>query len=95
MEITRISVHQVDVPIKPATISHERVVDNFDVTLVRIETDAGVEGWGDSVPWGSNFVAAFARGVRAGVDELAPQLIGRDPRMVGAINDFMDGAMTG
>ena len=95
MKITRISVHQVDVPIKAAVISHERVVDNFDVTMVRIETDTGVEGWGDSVPWGSNFVAAFARGVRAGVDELAPQLIGRDPRMVGAINDFMDAAMTG
>jgi len=95
LKITRISVHQVDVPIKAATISHERVVDNFDVTMVRIETDAGVEGWGDSVPWGSNFVAAFSRGVRAGVDELAPQLIGRDPRMVGAINDFMDAAMTG
>ena len=95
MRIIRISVYQVDVPIKPATISHNRVMSAFDVTYVRIETDAGIEGWGDSVPWGSNFVAAFSRGVRAGVDELAPQLIGRDPRMVGAIGDFMDGAMTG
>ena len=37
----------------------------FDETIVRIETDVGIDGWGDSVPWGSNFVAAFARGVRA------------------------------
>ena len=72
MNITRISVYQVDVPIKPATISHSRVMSVFDETIVRIETDVGIDGWGDSVPWGSNFVAAFARGVRAGVDELAP-----------------------
>ena len=95
MKITRISVYQVDVPIKPATISHDRVMSVFDETLVRIETDSGIEGWGDSVPWGSNFVAAFARGVRAGLDELAPQLIGRDPRMVSAINELMDFEMTG
>ena len=95
MKITRISVHQVDVPIKPATISHNRVMSVFDETIVRIETDAGIDGWGDSVPWGSNFVAAFARGVRAGLDELAPQLMGRDPRMVSAIGELMDSAMTG
>ena len=95
MKITKISVYQIDVPIKPATISHNRVMSVFDETIVRIETDAGIDGWGDSVPWGSNFVAAFARGVRAGLDELAPQLIGRDPRMVAAIGELMDTAMTG
>ena len=47
MKITRISVHQVDVPVKPATISHHRVMSMFDETIVRVETDAGVEGWGD------------------------------------------------
>ena len=77
MKITRISVHQVDVPIDPVTISHGRVMSVFDVTLARIETDAGIDGWGDSVPWGSNFVAAFAGGVRAGLDDLARKLIGR------------------
>lgn len=95
MKITRISVYQVDVPIQPATISHDRVMSNFDITLARIETDAGIEGWGDSVPWGANFVPAWARGVRAGLEELAPYLIGKDPRMVGAINDLMDFEMSG
>ena len=44
MRITRISIYQVDVPIKPATISHGRVMSVFDITLARIETDAGIEG---------------------------------------------------
>ncbi len=95
MKITEISVYQVDVPIKPATISHERVMSVFDITYVQIQTDSGIEGWGDSVPWGANFVAAYARGVRSGLEELAPHLIGRDPRNVGAINEVMDFEMVG
>lgn len=95
MKIVRISVHQADVPITPKTISHDRVVSEFDETLVRIETDTGIEGWGESVPWGANFVAAFAGGVRAGLEELAPHLLGQDPRMVGKINQLMDYEMVG
>ena len=32
MKITRVSAYQVDVPIKPATISHDRVMSVFDIT---------------------------------------------------------------
>ena len=95
MRIDKVSVHQVDVPIKPATISHDRVMSVFDITLVRIGTDEGIEGWGDTVPWGANFVPAFAEGARAGIEFLAPKLIGRDPRDVAAINDLMDFEMAG
>ena len=35
MNITRVSVYQVDVPIKPATISHSRVMSVFDETRGR------------------------------------------------------------
>ena len=45
MQITKISVYRIDVPIKPATVSHDRVMSVFDETIVRIETDAGVDGW--------------------------------------------------
>ncbi len=95
MKITKISVYQIDVPIEPFAISHNRVMSVFDETIVQIETDEGITGWGDSVPWGANFVPAWAKGVRAGIDELAPHLIGQDPTMLGAINDLMDFEMTG
>lgn len=95
MRITRISVYQIDVPIDPFPISNGRVTSHFDETIVCLETDTGLQGWGDSVPWGSNFVDAFAKGVRAGLDELAPQLIGQDPRMTAAIQEQMDRTMTG
>lgn len=95
MKIVRIKVYQLNIPIKASTISNDRIMSVFDETIVAIETDTGLVGWGESVPWGSNFVAAFARGVRAGIDELAPQLIGLDPRMIAAINEAMDFAMKG
>jgi len=69
MKIVSIKVHQLDVPIKPSTISNDRTMSVFDETIVAIETDTGLVGWGESVPWGSNFVAAFARGIRAGIDD--------------------------
>ena len=49
----------------------------------------------DSVPWGANFVPAWAKGVRAGLEDLAPRLIGKDPRDVAAVNELMDFEMTG
>ena len=37
MRITRISVHQVDVPVKPVTISHNRVMSVFDETILAMD----------------------------------------------------------
>ena len=42
----------------------------------RIETDEGIVGWGEPV------VEGRAATVRAAVDELAPLLVGQDPRSV-------------
>ena len=61
---------------------------------MRIETEDGIEGWGESTPLGSTYIAAHARGVRAGIEEIAP-LIGRDPRQVDRIKDAMDEVLVG
>ena len=52
--------------------------------------DDGTQGWGESTPFGSTYIAAHALGARAGIAELAPALLGRDPRQVDRINDLMD-----
>jgi L-alanine-DL-glutamate epimerase-like enolase superfamily enzyme len=97
MKITSISVFQVDLPYSGGIyrLSGDREYRNFDATLLRMETDAGLEGWGESTPFGSNYIAAHARGVRAGIAEIAPALIGLDPRRVDRINDAMDDALVG
>jgi L-alanine-DL-glutamate epimerase-like enolase superfamily enzyme len=97
MKITSISVFQVDLPYSGGIyrLSGDREYRSFDATVLRIETDAGLEGWGESTPFGSNYIAAHARGVRAGIAEIAPALIGLDPRRVDRINDVMDDALVG
>ena len=61
--------------------------DGFDAVVVAVDTAAGVTGWGEMAPLGSFYSDAFAAGARAGVDELAPQLLGMDtgqPRLLAA-----------
>ena len=69
--------------------------DGFDSTIVMLETDAGLTGWGEMAPLGSFYAEAFAAGARAGIAELLPKLIGADPRQLDRINALMDDAMMG
>ncbi len=97
MMIKQIDVYQVDLPYSGGVyvLSGGREYRSFDATIVRIETACGIEGWGESTPFGSTYVASHALGVRAGIAEIAPSLIGLDPRRVDRINDAMDTALLG
>jgi len=97
MKIKRIDVFQLDLPYSGGVyaLSGGRTFSTFDATFVRVTTDDGLEGWGESTPFGSTFVAAHARGVRAGIAEMAPHLLGLDPRHVDRVNDAMDQALLG
>lgn len=95
MKIAQIDVFQVDLPYSGGVyvLSGGREYRSFDATMVRITTDTGVEGWGESTPFGATYIGAHARGVRAGIDEIAPSLLGLDPRRSDRINDAMDSAL--
>jgi L-alanine-DL-glutamate epimerase-like enolase superfamily enzyme len=67
----------------------------FDSTVVAIETDAGLTGYAECCPLGSAYLPSFALGVRAGLAELAPHLLGQDPLNIGAINRSMDAGLRG
>jgi L-alanine-DL-glutamate epimerase-like enolase superfamily enzyme len=97
VKIERIDVFQVDLPYAGGIyrLSGGRQYRNFDATVVRVTADNGLEGWGESTPFGSTYIAAHALGVRAGIAEMAPHLLGLDPRRVDRINDAMDVALAG
>ena len=97
MKITRVSVYRVELPLeKPYYLSGGALrFDELDSTMVSVETDGGVTGWGEGCPWGVTYLPAFGRGIRAGLEELAPQLIGLDPRVPAQINQVMDLALPG
>ena len=82
MKIRHIDVFQADLPVKGGVyrLSGGREYRSYDATIVRVRTECGIEGWGESTPFGSTYIAAHAQGTRAGIDLLAPALLGRDPR---------------
>ena len=97
MKITRISVYQVDLPLHEGSYkwSGGKSVEVFDSTVVRIGTDEGIEGHGEVCPLGPVYLPSYARGVRAGLEELVPQLIGEDPTQLERLNRSMDRALKG
>ena len=97
MKITRILAYQVDLPLHEGSYkwSGGKSVDVFDSTVVRIETDAGITGHGEVCPLGPFYLPSYATGARAGIQELAPHLIGADPTQLGVLNRRMDVALKG
>lgn len=97
MKISRIEVHQVDLPYAGGIyrLSGGRTYESFDATIVRVTTECGLEGWGESTPFGTTYIAAHAKGTRAALEEIAPAVIGLDPRLYDRLNDRMDEALLG
>jgi L-alanine-DL-glutamate epimerase-like enolase superfamily enzyme len=63
--------------------------------VIAVETDAGITGYAECCPLGPAYLPAYANGVRAGLAEIAPKLIGLDPANLGGINRHMDAALKG
>ncbi len=97
MKITRITAYQVDLPLHEGSYnwSEGKSVTVFDSTVVAIETDAGVTGYGEVCPLGPAYLPAYAAGARTGIRELAPSLLGLDPTELGVVNARMDERMPG
>lgn len=90
MKITRVSADWLHVPI-PEERQHRSdfgVTRAFDSTLVRVETDAGITGFGEAkaaVGSAGNNLALAACVER----ELGPLLVGEDPRDISRLWDVM------
>ncbi|MCY4018750.1 MAG: mandelate racemase/muconate lactonizing enzyme family protein [Chloroflexi bacterium] len=97
MKITRIAAYQVDLPLHEGSYkwSGGKSVEVFDSTIVEVETDIGAIGYGEVCPLGPFYLPAYAEGVRAGINELAPHLLGSDPRQLDVLNRRMDAALKG
>jgi L-alanine-DL-glutamate epimerase-like enolase superfamily enzyme len=97
MKITHIKVYQVDLPLHEGRYSwsNDNAVDVFDSTVVAVETDAGITGYAECCPLGPAYLPAYAAGVRAGLKEIGPKLIGVDPTHLGVLNRRMDEALRG
>jgi len=96
MKITEIHVYAHDLPVRngPYTMANAKVWA-LDTTLVKIVTDTGLVGWGETCPVGPTYQPHHARGARAALEEMAQGLIGANPLQPLALRRRMDGLLNG
>jgi L-alanine-DL-glutamate epimerase-like enolase superfamily enzyme len=97
MKITKIYAYRVELPFVEGSYkwSGGKSVSVFDSTVVRVDTDEGVTGYGEVCPLGPFYLPAYAAGCRTGIAELGPHLIGESPLELGRLNRRMDAALKG
>lgn len=85
MKIKRISLWRVPLTsLETYYMAAGKTCDTVDSVVIRVETDAGVTGWGEVCPI-PHYLPAYACGVAPALEELAPVLIGADPVGVEAL----------
>lgn len=97
MKITKISVFQKTYTLVGGSfvISGGKVASSEDSTIVRIETDEGLIGWGEQCVFSPNYLAAHGEGARAALTLLAPAIIGMDPTQIDIIYQKMESTLKG
>lgn len=76
-------------------MSGGRAATHQDSTLVRIITDEGIEGWGETATLSGTYLPTFCGSTRASIEELAPAIVGEDPRNINQINRLMNKLLLG
>src|SRR5213076_2303366 len=97
MKITRLRAYRVELPLHEGSYkwSGGKSVTVFDSTVVAVETDAGITGYGEVCPLGPFYLPAYAAGARTGIAELGPHLLGEDPTQLARLNRRIDAALQG
>ena len=96
MRITGVRAYGVGLPQKEGSYKWgTQSFAAFDSTVVVLDTDEGVQGYGEICPLGPSYMPSFADGARAGMAIIAPHLIGLDPREPEVVSYVMDMALKG
>ena len=90
MQISRIDVFQLDIPLVKPKRYPNKTYESLDDTIIRLETDNGTIGWSEVCPIASTYQPEHALGVRAAIEEMAPGLIGQDPTQTDCVNTTMN-----
>ncbi len=97
MKIAAVEVYQYELGYRYGNyvMSGGRVVTTLPSTVVRLITNDGLDGWAETCPLGSTYLAAHAEGALAALQLLGPAVVGIDPSNLSAIRVAMDGALMG
>ena len=95
MRVAELHIYQHDLPVKngPYTMARAQVW-SLTTTLVRIVSDTGLEGWGETCPVGPTYAQAHAGGALAALSAMGEHLIGT-PILPLALRREMDAHLNG
>ncbi len=96
MRITEIHIYEVPLPVVngPYTMANASVYA-LDSTLVKLVTDSGLSGWGETCPVGPTYQPHHALGARAALQQMANGLIGANPLLVTQLHRQMNSLLNG
>ncbi|MBA2331272.1 MAG: mandelate racemase/muconate lactonizing enzyme family protein [Actinobacteria bacterium] len=77
------------------SLSGGRTAAEQDATVVRIETDDGLVGWGEQCVFTPSFLPGYGPSTRAVLEPLGRAILGADPRAVELVYARMDAAIRG
>ena len=95
MKVTGLALYKVDLTSHETYYMAEgKTCATVESMVLRLDTDTGHTGWGEVCPI-PHYLPAFARGVPSAIEEMAPEIIGIDPRGVDAPMRKLDGFLIG
>lgn len=92
VEVYAVSYHHAG---GPFALSGGRVSTEQDATVVRVETDGGLVGWGEQCVFTPSFLPGYGPSTRAVLELLAPAVLGADARQVEVVHARMDAVVRG
>lgn len=96
MRIEAVHVYQYDLPVVGGAYRMSTTeVSSVDTTLVRLVTDTGLTGVGETCPIGPVYQPQHALGARAALQEMGPHFLGRNPLLIEQMRDVMDRTLNG
>ncbi len=95
MIIKEIHLFQHELPVKGRAYTMARAeIRALRTVLVKIVTDGGLVGWGETCPLGPTYAAAHSGGAVAAIAEMAPGLVGTEVLPL-TLQRKMDGLLNG
>src|SRR5262249_54301779 len=67
----------------------------LEALVVRMETDAGLTGWGESCSAPPYYLPELSAGARAGIAHVVPLILEQDPRQIRALHRKIEPALRG
>jgi L-alanine-DL-glutamate epimerase-like enolase superfamily enzyme len=95
VKITSIELHAIHLPLRDPFIVSYDTYDHMPSIIVKIETDEGIAGYGESVPDEHVTGESFEGTYHVLKQKLAPALIGQNPMNMEKIHDLMNRAIYG